>query len=598
MPIIKKDKKKKESFKEGWRVLFLYLFKYKREVIILSFLGVLSALANGSVPYVIGQFFDSILSSKSVFLDTSFEMPSWLFFLFIFFTIQFLADFIGWIINKSSRKVVTGIYADYKIRSIKKIIKFKKDFFVNKKIGEIIELGQRASSAADNISFSIIIRLTPQIMSIFVGFVFSFYINIYLGLIILLGVLIYSVIFYLIISPMPQKIRISNKLFKRAYSILFSSINNPYVVKSFSSEKFEINRSEKAYFKARDFWFGASKIWDHMSFSQSVIVTLTRISVFITSVFLIQNGVISIGDLIALNGYAMLAFGPFIQMGYQWNQIQNGLVAIDDYEKILELPPENYHPKDAIKMNEIKGNVEFKDVSFYYEKKDGNVLKDINMEVKAGQTVALVGESGVGKSTLIDLISAYYFAQKGKVLIDGVDIKKIDLEFLRKNIAIVPQEVSLFNDTIKNNIKYGSFGAKDKEVIEVSKLAHADKFIEKFPKKYRQVVGERGVKLSVGQKQRVAIARAMLRDPKILILDEPTSALDSKTEVLITESLEKLMKGRTTFIVAHRLSTVRKADKIFVFKDGKIIESGSHEDLVKIDGGEHQRLYNLHVGLS
>ncbi len=231
------------------------------------------------------------------------------------------------------------------------------------------------------------------------------------------------------------------------------------------------------------------------------------------------------------------------------------------------------------------------------QKKDGKVLKNISLNVKAGERIALVGESGVGKSTLIELISAYYFAQKGKVLIDGVNIKKIDLTFLRQNIAVVPQEVSLFNDTIEKNVKYGSFKATEKEVKKAVKDAHANEFINKFPKKYKQVVGERGVKLSVGQKQRVAIARAILRNPKILILDEPTSALDPNIERLITESLERLMERRTTFIVAHRLSTVRKADRIIVFKEGRVVEEGHHRDLIKIRGGVYRKLYNLHIGL-
>ncbi|MEA3272888.1 MAG: ATP-binding cassette domain-containing protein, partial [Patescibacteria group bacterium] len=186
--------------------------------------------------------------------------------------------------------------------------------------------------------------------------------------------------------------------------------------------------------------------------------------------------------------------------------------------------------------------------------------------------MAFVGESGVGKSTIVDLVSGYYFADKGEVLIGGVNIKKIDLNFLRKNIAVVPQEVLLFDGTIKSNIKYGTLGASDKDIKRVAKEAYASEFIEKMPNKYNQIIGERGIKLSVGQKQRIAIAKAMLRDPKILILDEPTSALDVRAEKYISEALEKLMKGRTSIIIAHRLSTVRKVDKIFVFDRGEVVE--------------------------
>ncbi len=225
------------------------------------------------------------------------------------------------------------------------------------------------------------------------------------------------------------------------------------------------------------------------------------------------------------------------------------------------------------------------------------MLKNINFQVNPGEVIALVGESGVGKSTLIDLLSGYNFARTGQVLIDSVNIKRLDLKKLRGQIAVVPQEVVLFSDTIETNIKYGNFDASRKEVEEAAKLAHALDFINRMPKKWKQIVGERGYKLSVGEKQRVAIARAILRDPKILILDEPTSALDAKSEKIIQESLEELMKNRTTFIIAHRLSTVRRADKILVFKDGEIVETGQHDELLKIENGVYRHLYELQIGL-
>ncbi|MFH1671432.1 MAG: ATP-binding cassette domain-containing protein, partial [Candidatus Portnoybacteria bacterium] len=209
-----------------------------------------------------------------------------------------------------------------------------------------------------------------------------------------------------------------------------------------------------------------------------------------------------------------------------------------------------------------------------------------------GQMVALVGESGVGKTTLIDLISRYYIPQEGKILIDNKDISEVSLESLRKNIAIVPQEVTLFNDTIKNNIRYGRPKATENEIIRASKAAHVHEFIQKFDKKYEQLVGERGIKLSTGQKQRVAIARAILRDPRILILDEATASLDSATEKLVQEALAGLVENRTTFVIAHRLSTIQKADLILVLEKGRIIESGDHQELIS-KGGVYKKLSKL-----
>ena len=337
-------------------------------------------------------------------------------------------------------------------------------------------------------------------------------------------------------------------------------------------------------------------IWQGMNFYQRLIVTLTQFIIYGISFYLILEGRMTIGELVMFNGYAAMLFGPFVKLGHNWQVVQNGLIALERAEKILILPKEIYRPENAPVLSEIKGEVEFKDVSFAY-KSSKLVLENINFKVKAGEVIALVGESGMGKSTLMDLISAYYFPIAGKVLIDGHDTKNLDLKFLRSKISVVPQEIVLFNDTIEINIKYGSFGASLKKIMDAAQKAHALEFIENFPKKWKQIVGERGVKLSVGQKQRVAIARAILRNPKILILDEPTSALDAKSESIIKESLEELMKGRTTFIVAHRLSTVRKADRILVLDKGKITESGTHDELVKKKGGIYRQLYELQIGL-
>ena len=339
-----------------------------------------------------------------------------------------------------------------------------------------------------------------------------------------------------------------------------------------------------------------TKVWGTLNLYQRFIILITQIIIFILSVVYIQKGIMTVGELLAFNAYASMVFGPFITIARNWQTIQNGIINIQETEKILETEQEYYEPKDSVDVD-LKGGIEFKNVSFHYDK-EKPVLKDISFKVNAGEVVALVGESGVGKSTLIDLISAYHFANEGEVLIDGINIKRVNLFKLRSGIAVVPQEVVLFNDTIKTNIKYGNFEASDEEINIATKKAHAIDFIEKFPEKWNQTVGERGVKLSVGQKQRVAIARAILRNPKILILDEPTSALDAGSEKIITNSLEELMAGKTTFIIAHRLSTVRKADKIMVFKDGKIIESGKHSELLQIEGGEYKRLHDLQIGLT
>ncbi|MFC1615140.1 ABC transporter ATP-binding protein [Patescibacteria group bacterium] len=594
------SKSKRQKRRNGWKILFKYLFEYKKSVILLSILGVISALANGTVPYIIGKFFDAVLDpSALVFVGTQIEMPTWAFLIGIFATVQIVADVVDWRSAKEQRRVGLQMYSNYLTRAFEKLTSFSLSFHSNKKHGGVIDVLDRAGGTIDSLIVNMIAPLTPQFFSLIIGFVIVFGMNVILGGILLGGIFVYIMTLISVVAPLDQLTKKGNKGWRTAFENIYDAILNIEAVKRFATEKNEnIKIRNSLVNNAARVWYAIEVIFSNISFYQRIIVTLTRVSIFVVSVTFVQNGTITIGELIAFNGYAAMVFGPFVTLGMNWHRIQSGLVIIEDAEKLLNTKPEIYEPKNAVKMDSIRGDVSFENVYFHYTKKDGNVLKGVSLNVKAGEIVALVGESGVGKSTLVELISGYYFAQKGKVLVDGVDVKRIALKELRGAIAVVPQEVALFNDTVLANIKYGSFKATEKEVKEAARKAHADMFIEKFPKKYKQMVGERGVKLSVGQKQRIAIARAILRDPKILILDEPTSALDSKTEHFITESLEELMRGRTTFIVAHRLSTVREADKIIVFEKGKVVESGKHKDLIKKENGVYKRLHDLQIGLS
>jgi ABC-type multidrug transport system fused ATPase/permease subunit len=262
---------------------------------------------------------------------------------------------------------------------------------------------------------------------------------------------------------------------------------------------------------------------------------------------------------------------------------------------LLDETPEKINSvRDLATIEKIKGNVTFKNVAFsYHSRKEIKVLKDVSFTANFGQKIAIVGPSGTGKSTIASLLLRFYNIDEGEILIDGKNIYDFDLENLRGNMSIVPQDVILFGGTIRENIAYGKPNATEEEIVTASKQANAYNFIESFPEKFETIVGERGIKLSGGQRQRIAIARALLKNPSILILDEATSSLDSESEKLVQEALEILMQGRTSIIIAHRLSTIRSADQILVLDKGKITEQGTHQELIALENGIYKNLSNL-----
>ncbi len=585
----------KANLYTGFKVLLKYLVQYKKSIVTLSVMGVLSAIGNGVIPYIAGKFFDSILtpSTTSIF---GYVLSLYLALLILWSLVQLVTYVLDWKINLTSEYLSNTIWLDYLSKGFGFLLNLPMTFHKKNKIGEIGNKINMAANALETIAGRIVIDLTPQILSILIALSIAFILKPVLAVLLLVGLIVYVLVLISKVRPLSAYQKEYYDHLSFVWGDAYDVIGNTLAVKQATAEEYEQVRISEKTKKAVPMWMKLTQVWGTLNLYQRFTILATQIVIFIISIYYIQQGVMTLGELLAFNAYAAMIFGPFVTIARNWQTIQNGIINIQETEKILEMDTENYHPENAINLD-LRGDIELRNVNFYYDK-EKPVLQDISFSVKAGEIIALVGESGVGKSTLIDLISAYHFPIDGEVLIDGHDIRRINLNQLRSQIAVVPQEVVLFNDTIRTNIKYGNFNSTDEEMMVASKKAHALDFIERFPDKWEQIVGERGVKLSVGQKQRVAIARAILRNPKILILDEPTSALDAGSEKIITQSLEELMAGKTTFIIAHRLSTVRKADKIIVFKEGRIIESGKHADLIHMDGGEYKRLYDLQIGLT
>lgn len=307
------------------------------------------------------------------------------------------------------------------------------------------------------------------------------------------------------------------------------------------------------------------------------------IVVFLVGVRLINDGSITVGTLIAFTMYIGMFWRPIMNISNFYNTLISNFSAAERIFDILDIEPEIVNIKDAVKMPKIKGNVEFKNVTFSYE--EGNpVLNDVSFKVSPGENIALVGATGAGKTTITSLLSRFYDTEIGEVLIDGRNIKKVDLESLRSQMGIMLQDTFLFSATIKENIRYGKLDATDEEVIAAAKAVNAHDFIMNMEKGYDTEVNERGSRLSLGQRQLISFARAMLANPRILILDEATSNIDTFTEKLVQQGIKKLLRGRTSFVIAHRLSTIRDCDRIMVIDDGMIKESGTHEELLSKRG--------------
>lgn len=365
------------------------------------------------------------------------------------------------------------------------------------------------------------------------------------------------------------------------------------VVKSFANEDIE---NEK--FKTGNDGFLAAKknSYHFMGIFQSgvgVFSTLIQVNVIIAGAILIAYSKINISDLITFLLYINVFTDPIRTLVDFTEQFQNGYTGFERFREIMDIEPDIKDSENAVELKNVKGEIEFQDVSFKYNDGAEEVLNDINLTVPAGAYMALVGSSGAGKTTLCSLIPRFYDVTEGTIRIDGKDIRDVTLSSLRNHIGMVQQDVYLFAGTIFENIAYGKPGAGREEVIEAAKNANAHEFIMSFPDGYDTDIGQRGIKLSGGQKQRLSIARVFLKNPPILIFDEATSALDNESEKVVQESLEKLAKNRTTFVIAHRLTTIQNAEKILVLTEEGIAESGSHEELLA-KGGIYEKLYHMH----
>ena len=433
-------------------------------------------------------------------------------------------------------------------------------------------------------------NLIISILSIVISFAYLMSINVWLTLIVFACVPFLVVISYSLRRKMRKAFRDTRSAMAEINASLENSISGIRVTKAFTNADKEKDKFEEGNRKFKVARRDSYSAMGRFHSGNTFVTDIFNVVVLIAGGLFLYNGQIRFGDYSAFIVSINMFIGPVMTLINFMEQFENGVTGFERFCEIMDAEPE----KDAASAEpagKLEGHIEFRDVSYAYDE-DKRVLRHVNLDIAKGTKFALVGPSGGGKTTICHLIPHFYDVISGQILLDGKEIHDLTLESLRQNIGIVQQDIYLFNDTMRENIRYGKPDATEEEIVEAAKRANIHDYIMSLPAGYDTNIGERGVRLSGGQKQRLSIARVFLKNPPILILDEATSALDNTTEILIQNALDELCVGRTTLVVAHRLSTIKNADEIAVVDDGKIIEQGSHETLMKQDG-MYRHLYSL-----
>ncbi len=584
----KKDKRKlsKSALRKSMR-LYKYVKPYRGEFLIGLLFLVLSSAANLAFPKFLGDLVDA---SNSDQIFERIEEISLL--LIVILVAQSIVSFFRVVlfVNVTQKTLASLRQATYE-----HLIKLPINFFNSKRVGE---LNSRISSDISLLQETFTTTLAEFIRQMII---------IFGGISILLFTSTKLTLFMLAIVPVVMLIAVFFGRFIRSYAkdmqsevassntIVEETLQGVFNVKAFANEFFEIARYKLKTNEVAK--IGMKGGVYRGAFSSFIILGMfgAIVAVIWRGVNLIAAGELATGELFSFVIYSAFIGGSIGGLANVYANLQKAIGATEDLMDIFDEPTEEIHkPEDREALEDFKGSLEVKNLNFRYPNRpDEQVLKDLSFEVAAGEQLAIVGPSGAGKSTLVSLILQFYRAESGSLIFDGKDSSEYQLSSLRSQMAVVPQDVFLFGGSIRENIAYGNPEASEVEILEAAEKANALDFIQGFKEGLDTIVGERGVQLSGGQRQRIAIARALLKDPKILILDEATSALDSESERLVQEALENLMKGRTSIVIAHRLATVRQADRILVLDKGQKVELGSHEELIQNKEGLYYSLSEL-----
>lgn len=571
---------------QNLKQLLPYLSAYKGRALFALACLIMSKLANVSVPLVLKEIIDRFDGKEAQLL----VLPIGL--LVAYGVFRLLSSLFNELRDTVFARVRYHAMRQLSKRVMRHLHKLSLRFHLERKTGAISRDLERGTRSVGTLMNFLVFSTVP----IFVEFTLVAIILLsnyaWVFAVVTFGTVIVYILFTFLVTEWRMEHRHAmNRLDSEANTHAFDSLINYETVKYFNNEPLEQNRYDGLLNEWEDVAVKSQTTMSMLNFGQGVIISIGVTIIMFFAANGVVEGSMSIGDLVMVNAFMLQLFIPLSALGIIYRQIKYTLADMDLVFKLLKKEPEIQDAESATDLKIDKGEVTFEHVDFAYDEKR-SILHDVDFTIPAGKTVAVVGFSGGGKSTLVRLLFRFYDVIKGRILIDGQDIKTVTQDSLRKAIGIVPQDTVLFNETIFYNIQYGNLDATEEEVKQAAKMAHIDTFIESLPDGWDSIVGERGLKLSGGEKQRVAIARTILKKPAILLFDEATSALDTETEQAIQKTLREISSNTTTLIIAHRLSTVVEADMIMVMEAGVVVERGTHQDLLK-EKGRYSEMWEL-----
>jgi ATP-binding cassette subfamily B protein len=562
---------------------FLHYYKPYKSILYGVVIGSLvAALLDLVFPMLVRQILNEVLPQKNT--DRLLHDTGILFILYLAnYGLLYLVNYYGHLMSaKIENDMRRDLFEHLQQMSFKYFDNAKTGQLLSRLTSDIAEIGELSFRGPNDIIVCCITMIGT------IGILF--WMNVYLG--ILIAVLLIAKTLHTVYVNKKMKAAFRENRIKSGEITARAeeSLGGIRLVKAFAQEEYELARFMEKSLDFLETRRKSYKILAYFSGSVNFFTNITNLLILACGGLLIAKDKLSLSDFVAFLLYVNLFMKPLLRLTVFTEMYQRGMAGFQRFYEIMEMKPEIINQKDTVVCKKIRGEIEFDNLVFGYSDQK-KVIKGFNLKIAPGQTVAFVGETGAGKTTIASLLLRFYDPLSGRILVDGIDIRQYKQQELRRNIGIVQQDVFLFSDSVTHNIAYAKPEAEQSEVENAARLAAADKFIEELPNKYATEIGERGVKLSGGQKQRLAIARVFLKNPPIVILDEATSSLDNYTEKLIQESLDKLAENRTTLIIAHRMSTIKNADKIIVLNNGEVAEIGTHSTLMS-GGGLYYNLYN------